>query len=102
RPPLPLHPHPFPTRRSSDLFPSCLGRIGCKVPWNGDVSRSNMITAPAETRSDIALAVPSERPVELSIVMPCLNEAETFASCINKDRKSTRLNSSHVAISYAV
>ncbi len=43
-----------------------------------------MITAPAETRSDIALAVPSERPVELSIVMPCLNEAETLASCINK------------------
>ena len=68
----------------SRTFPSCLGRIGCKVPWNGDVSRSNMITAPAETRSDIALAVPSERPVELSIVMPCLNEAETLASCINK------------------
>jgi len=43
-----------------------------------------MITAPAETRSDIALAVPSERPVELSIVMTCLNEAETLASCINK------------------
>ncbi len=43
-----------------------------------------MITAQAETRSDIALAVPSERPVELSIVMPCLNEAETLAICINK------------------
>jgi glycosyltransferase involved in cell wall biosynthesis len=43
-----------------------------------------MITAPAETRSGVALTVPSERPVELSIVMPCLNEAETLTNCINK------------------
>jgi len=44
----------------------------------------HMISAPAETRSDTAPAVPSERSVELSIVMPCLNEAETLATCINK------------------
>ena len=26
-------------------------------------------------------------PIELSIVMPCLNEAETIASCITKAKK---------------
>ena len=45
---------------------------------------AHMITAPAETRSDIA---PAERSVELSIVMPCLNEAETLAICINKAQR---------------
>src|SRR5215475_6950433 len=29
-----------------------------------------------------------ERPVELSIVMPCLNEAETLATCISKAQAS--------------
>ena len=53
---------------------------------------------------------------EVSVVMPCLNEAETLGTCIEKatralrqlniageiivadngDRKSTRLNSSHI------
>ena len=49
-------------------------------------------------------------PLRVSIVMPCLNEAETVATCVAKarawlsssgtdgevDRKSTRLNSSHI------
>jgi glycosyltransferase involved in cell wall biosynthesis len=43
-----------------------------------------MITAAAESRPDLAPTVPSELSVELSIVMPCLNEAETLATCINK------------------
>ena len=52
----------------------------------------HMITAPAETRSDIAPAAPSERSVELSIVMPCLNEAETLENCIRKAQRSLNEN----------
>src|SRR5881409_1434296 len=29
-------------------------------------------------------------PVELSIVMPCLNEAETLATCIHKAQRATK------------
>jgi len=39
--------------------------------------RSPMIAAPTDVRED-------DRTVELSIVMPCLNEAETIATCIRK------------------
>src|SRR6202165_2326520 len=35
-------------------------------------------------RSPQQQAGPSPRPVEVSIVMPCLNEAETLATCIQK------------------
>jgi len=31
-------------------------------------------------------------PVEFSIVMPCLNEAETLATCIQKARQSLQAN----------
>ena len=36
---------------------------------------------------DIGIAVNS-RPIEISIVMPCLNEADTLAICIAKARKA--------------
>ncbi len=39
--------------------------------------------------------VPEEFSLELSIVMPCLNEAETLASCIKKAQRW--LNRNHVA-----
>lgn len=35
-------------------------------------------------------ATPDEREVEFSIVMPCLNEAETLASCITKAQSSLK------------
>src|SRR5437870_8659425 len=60
----------FPTRRSSDLLPNCVGVIGI-------------------TLSDSAVKVSR-------------SSGETFTAESLKDRKSTRLNSSHVAISYAV
>lgn len=34
----------------------------------------------------------SERPIEVSIVMPCLNEAETLKKCIDKARIGLRAN----------
>src|SRR5690606_41185544 len=89
------HPlHPFPTRRSSDL--------------------STMATRPG-TDSDTMASTPSDR-----FALECRQERSKFypgspvaphpsppsatvaaSSCV-PDRKSTRLNSSHVKISYAV
>ena len=48
-----------------------------------------MTPFPLETNPEVANAVqltPDEAPLELSIVMPCLNEAETLATCIKKAR----------------
>src|SRR5690625_6461375 len=39
---------------------------------------------------------------KLILAKPTLSYCEAYASHVSKDRKSTRLNSSHVAISYAV
>ena len=38
------------------------------------------------SRSDLPAPKPANRSVELSILMPCLNEAETVATCVNKAR----------------
>lgn len=48
----------------------------------------DMLTPSADTRSEIAVL--SEGSVELSIVMPCLNEAETLATCVNKAQRFLR------------
>src|SRR5690606_39626061 len=88
----PPHLHSFPTRRSSDLdlnrarallihgrLPENLARGG--VSSGAAVWRPTMITGPD--------TVQSPRP------------ARRVTAAL-KDRKSTRLNSSHVKISYAV
>src|SRR5207253_11192979 len=93
--------HSFPTRRSSDLI-SAWGTLGpsqlqttprrllvkslpraiqCVRPKNARGARK-VGRAPATTLEEQALATPRKPPTP--------------------DRKSTRLNSSHVAISYAV
>src|SRR5207253_11081225 len=72
------HLHSFPTRRSSDL-------VDLRVPDGG---------ARAHRRHDFrpCLEHPRDRRVGRHAVR----------AVILRDRKSTRLNSSHVAISYAV
>ncbi len=40
--------------------------------------------------ADSAVAVPTKTPLELSIVMPCLNEAETLGLCIEKAQAGLR------------
>src|SRR5437660_2445674 len=54
-------------------------------------------------KSDIGITPSSDGKV-LRLTMPTLTEErrKQLAKTIGKDRKSTRLNSSHVAISYAV
>src|SRR5207253_6613458 len=89
--------HSFPTRRSSDLqfgehfFPFEIARI----------------RSAHERRSSFDLACKQElwgRTQSLRTISRqlCSNFPFLFCSCETVDRKSTRLNSSHVAISYAV
>src|SRR5699024_12246805 len=66
------HLHSFPTRRSSDLY--------------------------QETERTLGGHWPDTDPVGISFVM-C---REVWRWLASRDRKSTRLNSSHVSISYAV
>src|SRR5207302_10354890 len=78
-------PHPFPTRRSSDL------------------SRESMLYNKSETLYGLDVAREEIRKKKSAVL------CEGYFDCIGlhqagvkKDRKSTRLNSSHVKISYAV
>jgi hypothetical protein len=45
-----------------------------------------MSSEPTTERTAAQAAGSSSRPIELTIVMPCLNEAETLATCIQKAR----------------
>src|SRR5207249_10156824 len=76
--------HSFPTRRSSDL---CAARAT-------HPTRSRHADATTRTRGAAAAA----RPRRVRPSAP----ATRAASAHSIDRKSTRLNSSHVSISYAV
>lgn len=49
-----------------------------------------MKTSAAATQPDNLAAVPGNDELELSIVMPCLNEAETLATCIRKAQSSLK------------
>src|SRR5207253_8766975 len=79
----PRHLHSFPTRRSSDLRPPGPGEEPAPHTEVGPVSLAQL------QRHIAALGSP---PVSTLVGLPLRRE----------DRKSTRLNSSHVAISYAV
>src|SRR5207244_8525162 len=91
----------FPTRRSSDLFRSDKYRSIGKVRDRED--------ALASTRD--AYATPRNPPL-IPFCPPCREYAKIFrrlahpgggcSGCTLADRKSTRLNSSHQIISYAV
>src|SRR5690606_41575923 len=90
----PRDPHPFPTRRSSDLrraaTPGAERAEGAQ--------RRNLAAPPSPARPFL------DGP---RIGGPSLSLIEALASALSRrrfrgDRKSTRLNSSHVKISYAV
>src|SRR5437868_8964670 len=75
--------HSFPTRRSSDLLLHDAGHRLLGQPDVGEHSEAG--TGPAAAPTDDALR--DDLPA---------------ADRVDRDRKSTRLNSSHVSISYAV
>src|SRR5207244_12936501 len=98
--PCPRHPHdppPFPTRRSSDLqFPG--------LPSTGaiDATASQRVSGllfPATRKGDIMESLARQA---VNQRRSALTGARNSATDAVKDRKSTRLNSSHQIISYAV
>src|SRR5207253_10325547 len=92
--------HPFPTRRSSDLT----GEPG-RVTQGRTVEA--LYSRPFLTYGSIGTAcgLAEFKDGQLSVWSHCQGPAilrDWIAKTLGIDRKSTRLNSSHVAISYAV
>src|SRR5690554_7433769 len=84
--------HSFPTRRSSDL-----GVLGVKLRFERDPLESTMKAVSSGTTL-INHTIKNEIG-KIAISTENLKRANPD---MDKDRKSTRLNSSHVRISYAV
>src|SRR5207253_5786912 len=97
-PHLPRLPHSFPTRRSSDLL-AVMAPIGVTVyAFNWLFEGIDAILGPTLSKL-LGRTFPTVFQEEQRI--PGLGFAATII-LLFLDRKSTRLNSSHVAISYAV
>src|SRR5205807_8483345 len=92
-------PHSFPTRRSSDLVETAVILVSYinKLRLEGRTIREATLDA-----SLLRL-----RPIMMTALVACLGLLPAALSTgvgsdTQKDRKSTRLNSSHLVISYAV
>src|SRR5690606_39320918 len=100
RPALRRDPLPFPTRRSSDLGPLRLPVTEAKNARYAlcrslsDCTSTTLDTSPSQERSVVFFAS--------VITWRCRSASLMYGSPAARDRKSTRLNSSHVKISYAV
>src|SRR5690606_40695729 len=86
--------HSFPTRRSSDLLiPSDWIQGTCAVNCIAEVVESKW-NHRCSDRTKVTSVV-----ANVIILIAC---SDSLRTNISRDRKSTRLNSSHVKISYAV
>src|SRR5207248_10356568 len=98
-PPPPRHPHSFPTRRSSDLF----GRATLWLTLGVVGTITLGLTAQAVR---LGIGVPHEDTTQIAELARVAAPAPVFAAFQGMtallDRKSTRLNSCHRTISYAV
>src|SRR5207247_10947747 len=94
-PPTPL-PHTFPTRRSSDLPSVDAGQLRMHVRAPPGTRLEETQKYYAQVEDAIRQIIP---PNELGTIIDNIGIPN---STINLDRKSTRLNSSHEWISYAV
>src|SRR5690606_41400203 len=97
-----LDPLSFPTRRSSDLwsgdeaesfFLRLYKPTPILAPWNGGSGFYNK-----DNKAALIAILNSSTP-RLELYRECIRLSE---EALSRDRKSTRLNSSHVKISYAV
>src|SRR5207248_6848558 len=89
----PRHLHSFPTRRSSDLL-----REGIELRLVRHEPRAPApACVPAVTRLD-----PRRQPAPRHVLAGAILPRGTRPAARHQDRKSTRLNSSHRTISYAV
>src|SRR5207248_10238586 len=85
----------FPTRRSSDLMPGLQAEVYDPADPGVDLPYPHTLADPGDTQPTIALH--DTHVHDFSPVGTSVDEAYTL-----RDRKSTRLNSSHRTISYAV
>src|SRR5207249_9233902 len=95
-------PHSFPTRRSSDLLPrqtaTATHNLSLGRPTCTPCARSSAQMEAKSSRTTRSLV--RSRPSILSL-LPLRKTSSPPCSPAQLDRKSTRLNSSHVSISYA-
>src|SRR5690606_41629438 len=89
---------PFPTRRSSDLHHAVVDLHG----EDGGGDRQHVSDQCRDTRFQPGPPVPLERSLEPVLSQLAGKIPGPPVGLIGRDRKSTRLNSSHVKISYAV
>src|SRR5690606_41637522 len=93
------HLHSFPTRRSSDL--PTIGSASSPTTLTTGILIQRPITSPPSATAIATVITTSPaaqaraRPLEVCLAL-------ALASSLASDRKSARLNSSHVKISYAV
>src|SRR5439155_10094791 len=92
-----LSPLSFPTRRSSDLDRT--GRVQAYRRSGHRATRSSEKRRPSAARVSGSTRSASS---EIYIGLMSGTSLDGVDSVLEQDRKSTRLNSSHVAISYAV
>src|SRR5690606_41962387 len=88
--------HPFPTRRSSDLEALAV------IEEHRPAIIVTDIVLPDSTGLDLLESVRSDDYAPKVIIVSGFNDFEYAKRGLKLDRKSTRLNSSHVKISYAV
>src|SRR5207253_7425229 len=94
--------HSFPTRRSSDLDVQAASEMLLQASGDVDQSVHNMqtrtgaVTRRASEADRLAHEAAEAAEAGANLVADVQNGMESIA----EDRKSTRLNSSHVAISY--
>src|SRR5690606_39893088 len=93
----PLDLLPFPTRRSSDLFRAVFPFFNLMYPSLTSQIMEGLVNTYKESGWLPEWASPGHRESMIGS-----NSASIVAEAYLKDRKSTRLNSSHVKISYAV
>src|SRR5207253_11256391 len=98
----PRLPHSFPTRRSSDLWSSVHGPLGAKIPMVRRYVQCHV--RPAAYRDGRQPPYDGVAEVWFDSTAAMRESATTpefrAVRADEPDRKSTRLNSSHVAISY--
>src|SRR5207249_9106083 len=95
-PPRPARATLFPTRRSSDLLRQLRDRAA--VPLQ---QRAPQLHRPERVADDVAQQGHPRDDLVL-VVLAVARPPDGGRDRVREDRKSTRLNSSHVSISYAV
>src|SRR5205807_8758802 len=91
--------HSFPTRRSSDLRRQRAASMPVNTQAIGKTYDPVLYAVGREKIREYARAVGETNPVHLDLDAA---RAAGHADLVAPDRKSTRLNSSHLVISYAV